>query len=120
MGRTRAHTGCRGATFVGGALDGLPALTPHGTAAGAAWYLPTRLDDEPLAALVEQLAAEAGVTLSGPASSGWVEVVRRGGREFIINHGFETVRLEREGVDELTGQPVRGLELAPHGVVVVR
>lgn len=116
----RVHDAEVRATFVGGALDGLPAVTRRDTATGVAWYLATRLDREPLAALIDRLAADAGIELAPVAASGWLEVVRRGDREFVINHGHEPVRLDRDGVDELTGLPLRGLELESQGVAVAR
>lgn len=110
------------ATFVGGALDGLPALTRRGTGKGAAWYLATRLEPDAVAALVQTMLAEAGIAITpvhDGTTAGWVETVRRGGLTFVINHGDEPVTLAIDGTDLHSGEPASGRVLAPQEVAAV-
>lgn len=109
-------------TFDGGALAGLPALTRRQAGKGSAWYLATRLNAEAMAALVQALLVEAGVSVRPVhqgATSGWIETVRRGELTFVINHGTEPVKLTIEGTDLHSGDPTSGRVLEPQGVAIV-
>ncbi|WP_353808738.1 beta-galactosidase [Agromyces sp. SYSU T00194] len=109
------------ATFTDGALAGTPAITRRATGDGAAWYVATLPDAEPLRALAAALAADAGVEAPPPAATGdAVEVVRRGDVVFAINHGASDARVLIEGTDLLTGADASGLVLAPQDVAIVR
>jgi beta-galactosidase len=91
------------ATFVGGMLDGLPAITRR-REGGTAWYVATAPRD--LAAVLDAVLAEAGVEPVLPNLPEGVEAVRRGGRLFLLNH---------------TEQPVdaAGTRLEGHGAAVL-
>lgn len=55
-----------------------------------------------------------------PRSDGeHVEVVRRGGLTFVINHGADDAELRIEGTDVLTGAAASGLQLPSQGVAIV-
>ncbi len=90
------------ATFVGGMLDGMPAVTRHAIGSGTAWYVATDPDD---------IAAVVGAVLEGaevaPASAppADVEILERGGRRFVINHGADPVEVD-------------GVHVEGHGAVV--
>ena len=111
------------ATFAEGALAGRPAVTRRSahSGPGSAWYVATLPDAEALARLASRLVEEAGIELPAPvANGGLVEVVRRGGLVFAINHGADDVELVAEGTDLLTGSRAAGLVLPSQGVAVVR
>lgn len=79
-------------SFVGGVVDGWPALTRRRTAGGgAAWYVATQPGAHGTATMVDLFLAEAGVNgmLDNPVAG--VEAVRRGGHLFLINHRPEAV-----------------------------
>jgi beta-galactosidase len=103
-----------GAEAVSRYPDGGAGITRRGTA----WYVSTDLDDEGYASLLRRVAAEAGVSAGGlPAG---VEVVRRGGYLFALNHTADAVAIPATGTDLLTGVPVAGeLALAPGAVAVL-
>jgi len=105
------------AEFDGGVLDGLPAVTRHERGSGTAWYVATQLDEAPLTALVDAIAAEALVERL-PVVPG-VEFVRRGSHVVAINHSGAPVTLDLPGTDALTGASGDGLVLAPQGVAIV-
>jgi len=70
------------ASYAEGPLAGGPALTRN----GRAWYTGTRLVDADLAALLASVCADAGVAAPVPDPPAGLEVVRRGGYLFLINH----------------------------------
>jgi beta-galactosidase len=108
------------ATFTDGALDGWPAITRRISDAGAAWYVSTLLDPTSLRTLVERITTDAGIDLPSPVSAEeHVEVVRRGGLLFVINHGTDDAELTADGTDLLSGAPARGLRLESQGVAIV-
>ncbi|MGO4533410.1 beta-galactosidase [Leifsonia sp. 2MCAF36] len=104
------------ATFVGGALDGHPAVTRHARGSGEAWYVATRLDQVPLTAFLDRVLTAAGVDRL-PQVPG-VEFVRRGDVLVAINHSDETVVLDQQGTDLLTGEPTAG-RLEAQGVALI-
>jgi beta-galactosidase len=110
------------AHFIGGALDGWPAVTrrPAGARGGSAWYVATLPGPGALQRLVERVVTEAGVELpSEVASGGQVEIVRRGSLLFAINHGSSDAEVQVDGTDLLSGQPARGLVLTSQAVAIV-
>ena len=86
-------------TFVGGMLDGLPAITRHGYGDGVGWYVATAPDD--LASVVDAVlnAALPELPVAPPEH---VEILERGGVRFVLNHSAEPVTVD-------------GIELGPHG-----
>ncbi|WES64359.1 beta-galactosidase [Microbacter sp. GSS18] len=109
--------------FDDGVLAGWPAVTCRAAAGGrgAAWYVATLPDPEPLARLARSLADSAGLDLPGGVDHGAdVEVVRRGDATFVINHGADVAEISLEGTDLLTGAPGRGMRLPAQGVAILR
>ncbi|MEV5145278.1 beta-galactosidase [Streptomyces sp. NPDC052727] len=114
------------ASYADGPLAGVPAVTrlAHGT--GSAWYLATLPDPATLAALLDRVREEAGVTPVRTAPPG-VEVVRRRGPEadylFVIDHtgqGAE-IPVPPGSFELLTGKETTGtVTVAPGDVAVVR
>jgi beta-galactosidase len=78
------------ATFAGGMLDGLPAITRRRDG-GSAWYVATAPLD--LAAVLDAVLTEAGIEPEVADLPEDVEAVRRGGRLFLLNHGSEPVEV---------------------------
>ena len=81
------------ATFSGGWLDGMPAITRRasgtGAGPGSAWYVATSPVD--LAAVVDEVLDGTDIAPL-PAPPADVEIVERGGRRFVLNHGeHETI-----------------------------
>jgi beta-galactosidase len=105
--------------YVGGELDGLPAVLRR----GRAWYLSTLPEPDALRALLARIAAGAGVrpVLDGlPAD---VEAVRRGDLLFLLHHGREPVVVDVPGThhDLLTGTAhTDRVPLGRYGAAVLR
>ncbi|MET9118446.1 beta-galactosidase [Streptomyces longwoodensis] len=105
--------------YVGGELDGLPAVLRR----GRAWYLSTLPEPDALRALLTRVATDAGVrpVLAGlPAD---VEAVRRGDLLFLLHHGREPVVVDVPGThhDLLTGTAhTDRVPLGRYGAVVLR
>jgi beta-galactosidase len=78
------------ATFTGGMLGGLPAITRRRDR-GTAWYVATAPHD--LAAVLDAVLAEAGVEPEVADLPEGVEAVRRGGRLFLLNHTDQPVEV---------------------------
>jgi beta-galactosidase len=105
------------ARFDGGPADAGPALTRASVGDGSAWYLA----GDPVADGIRHVAglvlADTGVR-HGSLPLG-VEIVRRGGATFAINHGDSPAAVLLRGVDLLTGERVDGPVLPPFGVRIV-
>ncbi|MGT2426352.1 beta-galactosidase [Amnibacterium kyonggiense] len=93
------------ATFVGGMLDGLPAITRARAGSGEGWYVATAPDD--LGAVVDEVLDAAGVRPAVDDLPPDVEAVRRGDRLFLLNWGS-------------TPATVRGTEVPPLGAAVLQ
>jgi beta-galactosidase len=78
-----------GATAVATHPDGTPAITRYRDS----WYVATRLSDAGLTRLLAELADRAGVTAPDRSPDEDVELVRRGGRLFVLNHSDHPVEL---------------------------
>ena len=114
-------------SFIGGDLEGRPAVTQHGFGRGVSYYVGTRLDPRSMEQLLRRAWTEAGVTAVLDAPPG-VEAVRRHTRDggsllFLLNHGDEavTVAVPAGAGDLLSGSRVgaQGLRLDPRGVAVL-
>ena len=81
------------ASFVGGELDGQPAITRQARGDGAGWYLATEPDD--LDAVVTAVLADAGIDVPVPPAG--VEVVVRGDLTFVLNHGRDAADVDVDG-----------------------
>ena len=109
------------ATFSAGALSGWPAVTRRKTTDGAAWYVATLPEPAALRDLAARIAVDAGIDLPEPVTrGGQVESVRRGGAQFLINHGGDDAEVLIDGTDLLTGAPTSGMRLRPQAVAIVR
>lgn len=112
------------ASHADGPLTGHPAVTRHQYGKGAAWYLGTHPDPDTLAALLDRIRQEAGVTPEHDAPAGMEAVGRRGAEAdylFLIDHTGKGAEAPAEGVELLTGTPVTGtVTVPPGGVAVVR
>lgn len=107
------------ATYTGGDLAGLPAVTRHAVGAGQAFYVSTRLDDT----AYRHVLTTAGLSPS-PAPRD-VELIRRRGTGgdwlFALNHSSEPRTLSVEGTDVFTGAEIRDqVTLPPRGHTVLR
>ncbi|QKW14476.1 beta-galactosidase [Verrucosispora sp. NA02020] len=111
--------------YVGGVLDGSPAITRHRHGAGTAWYVSTRPDDATYRRLLDTAARAAGVTPVCPGAPAGVEAVRRLGDGvswlFLLNHTDRAQRVPACGRDLLTDAEVdEAVTLSPGGVAVLR
>jgi beta-galactosidase len=111
------------ATYRGGVLAGLPAITRHAVGAGVAHYVSTRLDPEGYGELLGAVAASAGVTPVRAGLPPGVEVVRQqdGDRSwlFLLNHTGDEHEVPAGGTDLLTGETVTGVVRLPAGGAAV-
>ena len=112
------------ATFADGPTSGVPAVTRNGFGAGAAWYLATALDHEPLAALLARIVGEAHVHPAATVVDG-VEVVRRRNDSstylFVINHTDAAYETAVHGTELIAGTPIGGVLVVPaREVAIVR
>ncbi|HYN96240.1 MAG TPA: beta-galactosidase [Pilimelia sp.] len=111
------------ASYAGGDLAGVPAVTrrrlPGG---GAAWYLATELDERGFDELVGRLLDDTGSTPVTAVPAG-VEAVRRasasGSYLFLINHSAADASAAGAGVDLLSGDRHHGIVPLPAGGVAV-
>ncbi|GAA1955643.1 beta-galactosidase [Microbacterium aquimaris] len=121
--RMRATTADVIDTILDGPAAGSPAITRHTWGEGAAWYLSTLPDRDTYAHLAERLVAESGVAPAArlDAARSEVEVVRRRGDDrsylFVVNHSVEPVRVDADGFDLITQNPVTGSVEVPAGAV---
>jgi beta-galactosidase len=106
--------------YVGGVLDGRPAITRRAVGTGSAWYVSTELDDAASAALVSRVLGAADVARSDLPG---VEVVRRhaGGTTWtiLLNHSATEAVVPADGMELITGEQVRGSLLLQAGAQAV-
>jgi beta-galactosidase len=114
--RARAEGATVLASYATGPLAGAPALTRN----GSAWYLGTRLADGDLHQLLASVLAEAGVTAPVPDPPAGLEVVRRAGFLFLINHAPQPADVMVAGTDLLTGDRYDAARVPGGGVLVLR
>ncbi|WP_281941198.1 beta-galactosidase [Micromonospora sp. AKA38] len=110
--------------YIGGVLDGRPAVTRHRVGAARTWYVSTRPDDDTYRRLLVEAARLAGVTPTCPAPPGVEAVRRRDGDQswlFLLNHTDRPQRVPAAGHELLTGEPVDDhVTVGPGGVAVLR
>ncbi|WP_208544603.1 beta-galactosidase [Rathayibacter sp. VKM Ac-2759] len=108
------------AGFVGGDLDGLPAVTRRAHGSGAAWYVATQPSPEGVDLLLDAVLTAASVIVP-PAAPAGVEIVRRGDLLFVINQGSAPVDvpLEGWGVDSAVQLPPYGTAVLEAGAPVI-
>ncbi|QLQ35835.1 beta-galactosidase [Micromonospora robiginosa] len=111
--------------YIGGVLDGRPAVTRHRIGDARAWYVSTRPDDDTYRRVLTDAARLAGVVPTCPAAPPGVEAVRRvdGDRSwlFLLNHTDRPQRVPAAGHELLTGEAVDDrVTVAPGGVAVLR
>ncbi|SBT45537.1 beta-galactosidase [Micromonospora narathiwatensis] len=109
--------------YLGGVLDGRPAVTRHRIGDALAWYVSTRPDDDSYRRLLAEAARLAGVAPVCPDAPPGVEAVRRrdGDRSwlFLLNHTDRPQRVPAAGTELLTGEPVGDAVTVPAGGVAV-
>jgi beta-galactosidase len=100
------------ASFDGGHLAGLPAITRTEAGAGHAWYVGTVPSPAVLERVLHDALDAAGVepTLPGLREVDGLEVVRRGSALFLLNHSADVVQVKIPAptTDLLTGATVDG------------
>jgi beta-galactosidase len=111
--------------YVGGDLDGRPALTRARRGAGTVTYVSTHLDLAATRALLEDVASAAGLAPVVSDRPAEVEVVRRRGAEhdylFVLNHGDVAARVTGPGLDLVGGDRTDdGADVHAGGYLVVR
>ncbi|WP_327047001.1 beta-galactosidase [Microbispora sp. NBC_01189] len=113
--------------FAGGPDAGHPAVTRHDLGGGTAWYVATALDPAPgdgahdgdLRGLVTRVLDHAGVSRPRGLPD-TLEVVRRGGHLFLVNHADAAVTVGGvTGTGVLDGAAYTGSATVPAGGVVV-
>jgi len=114
--RARAAGATVVASYAAGPLAGAPALTRNGNA----WYLGTRLIDGDLRELLGSVLAEAGVSAPVADPPPGLEVVRRTGFLFLINHAPQAADVPVAGTDLLTGDRHARARVPGGGVLVLR
>jgi beta-galactosidase len=104
-------------TYVDGPAAGEPAITRHPHGEGTAWYVSTRLHGDGLGEVLRRACADARVAPRDlPAD---LEVVRRGGFVFALNHAETDAKLPATGLELLTGAECDGVLDVPAGEVRV-
>ncbi len=111
------------AAFTEGFYAGRPAVTQHDFGAGRSFYLGTRPDAAGMAWFLGKVCDHAEIQLEDFPEG--VEVVRRvadgQGYLALLNHTAESVVLDAEGTDMVSGDVVTGrLTLPPYGVAFLR
>ncbi|MFJ8579792.1 beta-galactosidase [Micromonospora sp. NPDC093277] len=109
--------------YLGGVLDGRPAVTRHRIGDALTWYVSTRPDDDTYRRLLADAARLAGVApVCADAPTG-VEAVRRrdGDRSwlFLLNHSDRPQRVPATGTELLTGKIVDDAVIVPPGGMAV-
>lgn len=109
--------------YVGGELDGSPAVTRRRGGAGTASYVSSSLDSAGRASLLRDLLAGAGVEREIPQQlRGRIEVTKRVGAQgeyvFVINRTDEPVNLQDFAGHALIGLSAGSRTLASRGVAV--
>ena len=112
------------AHFVGGRLEGRPAVVRNRSGAGHSWYVGADLPPEALEQVVADALESAGIPypLAAPLPD-QVEAASRGGHLFLLNHSGEPqqVQLGWASVDLLTGEANgERLTLPPFGALVLK
>lgn len=92
-------------SYVGGPLDGKPAVTVRDVGAGKAWYVSAEVAPATASAIVGRVLSEAGIGAVAE-STGEVEVVRRGSCIVAVNHSSAPASVRVSGRDLLSGRAV--------------
>ncbi len=105
-------------SYVGGPLDGKPAVTVREAGAGRAWYVSAELPPAAIATLMGRILSEAGI--AAPATwEGELEIVRRGQHLVAINHSEAPATLYVTGHELLTGESATASREIPAGETAV-
>jgi beta-galactosidase len=106
-------------TYQGNLFAGRPAAAVREEGRGAAFYMAAFMDGPAAGRIAEAALTRAGVA-RGPETPKWVEVVRRGGVTFAINHSREACAVPIGGARPVVGEWENGLARLPAcGVCVV-
>ncbi|TFV99920.1 beta-galactosidase [Leifsonia flava] len=98
------------ARFDDGTASGHPAVTRRPTTSGTAWYSAAELDRTAISDLLGRVIEDTDVEPEFLENAPGVEVVRRGGLVFAINHGRTTATVTVESV---------AMVLEPYEVVLI-
>ncbi|GAA3192701.1 beta-galactosidase [Actinocorallia longicatena] len=101
------------AEYLDGPAAGRPAITRNSCGEGTAWYISTRLPGDDLRAVLDRACADAGLVPDRTP----VEIVRRGGHVFALNHSGRDVPVKVTGHELLTGTDCAGTLQVPAGKV---
>ena len=98
------------AGFVGGPVDGQPAILHNRYQQGHSWYVGTLPDDDQLGKLIMTVLERAGANPVLDQLPDGVEAVRRGEALFLLNHNRAGITVDLPGRwrDLLTGDEVAG------------
>jgi beta-galactosidase len=114
------------AHYVGGFIDGRPAITRHGFGSGQAYYLGTRPAQDALDTLLREICASNDIVPLVQASSGVEASLRTDGEArylFVINHTDQVSEVDlqgKQGRDQLSGVSISNtLTLEPYGVRIL-
>jgi beta-galactosidase len=113
--------------FLGGELDGCPAVTRNRVGAGTAWYAATAPDEPTMRRLFDDVLRECTVGPLTPSAPAGVKARRLQAADgedhlIVLNHSGERVDVDLPGsmVDVLTGLQQSRVSLDRHGVAVLR
>jgi beta-galactosidase len=114
------------AHYVGGFIDGRPAITRHGFGSGQAYYFGTRPTQDALDTLLREICASNDIVPLVQASVGVEASLRTDGKArylFIINHTDQVAEVDlqgKQGRDQLSGVSIsNALTLEPYGVRIL-
>jgi beta-galactosidase len=98
--------------YVGGVLDGKPAITRRQVGAGTAWYVSTSVDFETAAGIFGLSASTVETVVRRSGDTRWT---------FLFNHSDADVVVPADGVELISGSTLDGsIELPAGGYAVVR
>lgn len=108
--------------FIDGPAAGRPAITRNALGDGAAWYLSTRYEGATLGAFIDDVLADAGLTVV-PPPTGLERVIRvadDGTRYLVaINHAERDAVIDAPGTDVATGDVTDAATLVRSGATRV-
>jgi beta-galactosidase len=108
--------------FIDGPAAGRPAITRNALGEGSAWYLSTRFEGATLGAFIDDVLADAGLTVV-PPPTGLERVIRvadDGTRYLVaINHAERDAVIDAPGADVATGDVTDAATLVRAGATRV-
>ncbi|WP_066517065.1 beta-galactosidase [Curtobacterium ammoniigenes] len=112
------------ATYTTGPAAGGAAITRNTLGAGSAWYVSTELDPDGLASALAPALEDARIRADSAREPQLEHITRLGddvAYEVYLNHTDRTLRLQTDGTDAVSGEPVGGeTEIAAGGTRIIR